>query len=147
MSLASVSPPDVKKLGAQSEHLEDPSLSLYLWSKLHTSHLTFPARLYLPAGQDVGVPCPVHTLPASHVLQSVWVVEVPPVVYDPGGQVAHAVDPARANYMDHALERLKVGRRKAKERAWDAKGTDEQIQKLLGEMSEAERAPVERGRV
>ena len=86
-------PPDVvEPLGHTVQESAVPA-ALYLLSFPHETHVDASAMLKVPASQGVTVDEPSHRLPAVHDLHSVRVVVVPPLVYEPDAQLAHAAAP------------------------------------------------------
>ena len=79
--------PLVKLVAAHVLHDAAPA-ELYCWSFPHGVQLDCPAGLYDPAGHGVTVLPPLQELPAGQSSHLVRVVDVPPDVKLPGGQMA-----------------------------------------------------------
>jgi len=84
-------PPDVVEPLGHTVQASEPDEE-YLLSSPHATHAE-PRQLDVPASQGVTVDEPSHRLPAVHDLHSVRVVVVPPLVYEPDAQLAHAAAP------------------------------------------------------
>jgi hypothetical protein len=59
----------------------------------HTLQVEDPAALCVPPGHGVTAEVPAQEKPWGHDLHSVRVVVVPPLVYEPDAQLAHAAAP------------------------------------------------------
>ena len=57
-------------------------------------HNDAPAPEKVPTGHSEDLDPPSHVEPARQAAQPVWLVVVPPVVFDPDAQVKHTFDPS-----------------------------------------------------